>query len=290
MLKDLMNTKIKQLSEIGTAVYMVKKDAVKFPLGEFTEMQVTVMLLIKSGTFVIQIEQDIQYLRPFDLMVFPKGSRYREIQAGEKLKFYFISFPNDRIHFIEKQSFEDLWSKKVFKINLDQTDYLVLSLICRLLQAEGNVLISDNFAIELRRISSNLVLFELKLIYAKYLASAVLHISRAEKVAMEFLTVLSIHCRKHHTVKFYAGTLYVTPVYLNRAVKEVTGKTAKRLIAESILAEAVTLLEESPFTIAEIAEELEFSSLSAFDVFFKNLMCCTPSEYRTQAAERFKSR
>lgn len=42
MLKDLMNTKIKQLSEIGAAVYMVKKDAVKFPLGEFTEMQDTV--------------------------------------------------------------------------------------------------------------------------------------------------------------------------------------------------------------------------------------------------------
>lgn len=275
---------------MGAVVYIVKKDVIIFPIGKSMEMQDTAMLLIKSGTFTIQTEANVQYLEPFDLVVFPKGSSCREVEAGEKLKFYFISFPAGSGHFIQRQSFVDLWGKRVSKISLDQSDYLVLSLICRLLYAEGKDQLFNEFNAELRRISVNLLFFELKLIYAKYFTSDTLYVSRAEKVASQFLTVLSIHCRKHHAVKFYAGVLYVTPIYLNRAVKEVMGKTAKKIIVEAILAEAVSLLEDPQFSIAEIAEQLEFSSLSAFDVFFKNLMSCTPSEFRSHATDKFKSR
>lgn len=290
MLRDLMNNELKQFSGIEAVVYIFKKDAITFPVEESMEMRDTAMLLMKSGTFTIQTEESIQYLEPFDLVVFPKGCSCREIEVEEKLKFYLILFPASDVNFSQSQSFLDLWGKRVSKISLDQSDYLVLSLICRLLYIEGKNQLFNDYDIELRRISVNLLFFELKLIYAKYFPSDVLYFSRAEKVASQFLTVLSIHCRKHHAVKFYAGVLYVTSIYLNRAVKEVTGKTAKKLITEAILSEAVSLLEDPQFSIAEIAEELEFSSLSAFDVFFKNLMSCTPSEFRSHAADKFKSR
>jgi len=290
MLRDLMTKALKQFSVMGATVYIFKKDALTLPLGESQEMSDTAMVLMRSGTFTIQTEESTQYLKPFDVVIFPKGSCFIEMGAEEKLKFYLILFPARNVHFMQWQSFAALWGKSVSKISLDQSDYLVLSLICRLLYAEGKNQLFNDFDIELRRISSNLLLFELKLIYAKYFPSDTLYVSRTEKVASQFLTVLSIHCKKHHAVKFYAGVLYVTSVYLNRAVKEVTGKTAKKLIAEAVLAEAVSLLEDPQFSIAEIAEELEFSSLSAFDVFFKNLMSCTPSEFRSNAIERFKSR
>lgn len=277
---------------VGVTVYVVKKYILKNPVN-FT-VGSTVVLLMKSGRFKIQSGETSQELEASDLLIFPRKSDCTEIEAGEKLQFFLIRFSSgkDRSTYLNRHTdpFLYLTGKQAVKISLEESDYLVLSLICRLLNAQVKNVLPTDFEMELRRISSNLLVFELKLIYAKYCTSAGLHISSAEKLAMQFLTVLSIHCRKHHTVKFYSGVLYVTSIYLNRVVKEVTGKSAKKMITQAVLAEALHLLEDSSYTLAEIAEELEFSSLSAFDIFFKKSMYCTPSQYRLNAALRFKSR
>ena len=287
MLKDLLNTEMGSLSFMGdVAVCSVKQYGPRFPGGNSFEVRNAAVLLMKSGTFKIQSGETVQDLKAHDLFVFPKKSYCHEIGAGGELQFYLIRFSangnrgrNDCLH---NNSLLVAARKEALKISLDKNDYLVLSLMCRLVYAEENNMEATDFEADLRRISFNLLLFELKLIHAKYFISSALHMPRAEKLAIRFLTVLSIHCRKHHAVKFYAGVLYVTSGYLNRVVKQATGKTAKRMIAEAVLAQAVNLLEDSDFSIAEIAEELEFSSASAFDIFFKKLMFCTPSEYRSK--------
>ncbi|MCV2484336.1 AraC family transcriptional regulator [Flavobacterium sp. SH_e] len=294
MLKDLINSEINGLFSKGVAVYAVKEYWIKFSSWDSFQVRYPAVLLMKSGRFKIRSGETVHDLKAHDLLIFPKKSHCSEMEGGEKLRFYLIRLSSlkDRTGSMNLQA-DSLFFLKVkdaVKISLEASDYLVLSLICRLLHAEEMNQISTDFELELRRISTNLLLFELKLIYSKYFAYGGLHISRAEKLAVQFLTVLSIHCRKHHTVKFYAGVLYVTSGYLNRVVKQVTGKPAKKMITDAVLAEAVNLLEDSVFTIAEIAEELQFSSPSAFDIFFKKLMSCTPSEYRAEAAERFKSR
>lgn len=291
MLKDLINNEVDNLFHSGVIVFLVKRYGNYAADDSFT-IHNTAVLLMKSGAYRIETGGKIQDLEAHDLLVFPKKSECRELEAAEKLQFYLIRFSSGQrnISSIATDSFLYLTDKVTLKISLDENDYRVLSLICRLVYAEGKDTALNDFEMELGRISSNLLLFELKLIYAKYFTSEALHVSRAEKIVMKFLTVLSIHCRKHHTVQFYAGALYVTSGYLNSVVKQVTGKSAKKLITEAVLTEALKLLEDSVYTIAEIAEELEFSSASAFDIFFRKLMGCTPSEYRTQAAERFKSR
>ncbi|WP_348823360.1 helix-turn-helix domain-containing protein [Flavobacterium aestuarii] len=81
-------------------------------------------------------------------------------------------------------------------------------------------------------------------------------------------------------MSFYAGVLFVTSGYLNKIVKQVTGRTAKTLILEAIVVEAKNLLENSQSTVAEIAEELEFSTSSSFSIFFKRHTSLSPSQYR----------
>jgi AraC-like DNA-binding protein len=292
MLQDLINAEIISLSDLGVNVFVVKKYTEKYAAGGSFYVRNLGMLLLKSGQFAIQSGDSIYNLQPRDLLIVPNKSNCMELEKEGKLQFYFMRFPlNERnVSGVQIDSFIYLIGREALKIALDESDYLVMSLLCRLIYAEQKNIASTEFENELRRISTNLLLFELKLIYAKYVTSAGLHISRAEKIVMRFITVLSIHCRKHRTVQFYAGVLFVTSGYLNRVVKEVTGKPVKKMITEAVLAEAVNLLEDSEYTIAAIAEELEFSSLSAFDIFFKKLMHCTPSEYRSNAAERFKSR
>lgn len=294
MLKDLINSEMGGLPLVGLTVNSVKSYGTGAFAGDSFQTLNPSVLLVKSGRFKVQSEDAVQELQAHDLLLVPKKSQFLETEAGEKLHFYLIRFSSARdragVHLFQADSLLRLYGKRAAKISLDSSDYLVLSLICRLLQAEAKNPVCTDFEWELRRISSNLLLFELKLIYAKYLTSEALQVSRAEKLAMQFLSVLSIHCRKHHRVQFYAGALYVTSGYLNRVVKQVTGKPAKKIITEAVLAEAVLLLEDSEYAIAEIAEELEFSSASAFDIFFKKSMSCTPSEFRANNAERFKSR
>ena len=141
----------------------------------------------------------------------------------------------------------------------------------------------------LQQISFNLFLYELRLIYTKYTSDASANFSRKESLIIQFLTILTIHCKKQHSVRFYAGALCITSGHLNKIVKQITGKTVKILIAEAIITEAKKMLEDSQFTIAFIAEELEFSSASSFSIFFKRHTSISPSGYRSNAIDRFKA-
>lgn len=293
MLKELLSKEINYRSYMGISAYVVRKYVLLFGVESFT-IRDPALLLMKSGRLTIQNGEFSYNLIPHDLIFFPRKEVCTESKSAGKLQFYMIRFSPRReskeFSFRQIDSFIKMAGQQMLKIHLDQSDYMVLSLICRLLDAEEKKTEHSDFEMELWRLSSNLLLFELKLLFAKYFTSEILHVSRIERMTSQFLAVLSIHCRKHHTVKFYAGVLYVTSGYLNRVVKEVTGKPVKKIITEALLTEAINLLEDSEYTIAAIAEELEFSSSSAFDIFFKKLMHCTPSEYRSNAAERFKSR
>lgn len=67
---------------------------------------------------------------------------------------------------------------------------------------------------------------------------------------------------------------------LNRAVKEVTGKTTTLIIGERILQEAKIMLKQSDLSISEISYMLGFSEASHFNKFFKNAVGETPSLFR----------
>ena len=130
----------------------------------------------------------------------------------------------------------------------------------------------------------------MRLIYTKYTSDASANFSRKESLIIQFLTILTIHCKKQHSVRFYAGALCITSGHLNKIVKQSIGRTVKLLIAEAIIIEAKNMLEDSSLTLAAIAEELEFGNASSFSVFFKRHTSFTPSEYRSNTIERFKSR
>lgn len=80
----------------------------------------------------------------------------------------------------------------------------------------------------------------------------------------------------------FAFHLSVHVNHLNRAVKEVTGKTTTHLIAARIVREAVALLENSDWTIGEIASGLGFSEAAYFSNFMKKNTGKSPLEFRTK--------
>jgi len=78
----------------------------------------------------------------------------------------------------------------------------------------------------------------------------------------------------------YAGQLAVHVNYLNRAVRETTGKPTSSHIAARIIAEAKALLQHSDWSVAEIAYALGFEYPAYFNNYFKRLTGSTPNSFR----------
>lgn len=78
----------------------------------------------------------------------------------------------------------------------------------------------------------------------------------------------------------FATQLSVHTSHLNRAVKQITGKTTSGLIAERVLLEAKILLKYTQWNISEIAYALGFTEASHFNNFFRRQVNINPSQYR----------
>ena len=82
------------------------------------------------------------------------------------------------------------------------------------------------------------------------------------------------------TAQQYAQHLNVHTNYLNRAVKEVTGKSTTAHITERIITEAKALLQHTDWSISEIAYALGYEYPTYFNNFFKKSTGTNPKSFR----------
>ena len=95
-----------------------------------------------------------------------------------------------------------------------------------------------------------------------------------------FLSSVRNKHRKHREVQHYAEKQNMSRRYFSRIIKQVSDQSAKEWINAEILQTIKNLLQQTNFRINEIAAELNFSSPSALNEFFKKEMGVTPTEYR----------
>jgi len=82
------------------------------------------------------------------------------------------------------------------------------------------------------------------------------------------------------TAQDFAASLSVHPNYLNRSVKDVTGKPTSVHIAERIALEAKALLLYTDWSVADIAHGLGFEYPTYFNNYFKRVTGVTPQSLR----------
>ncbi|MDJ1498077.1 helix-turn-helix transcriptional regulator [Cytophagaceae bacterium DM2B3-1] len=85
---------------------------------------------------------------------------------------------------------------------------------------------------------------------------------------------------KLRTAQDFADQLAVHVNYLNRSVKEVTGKPISVHIAERITAEAKALLQHTNWSIGDIGYSLGFDYPSYFNNYFKRVTGASPNSFR----------
>ncbi len=111
--------------------------------------------------------------------------------------------------------------------------------------------------------------------------------SRITRVFLELLErqfpVESVDSPLHlRTAQDYANILSIHVNYLNRCVKEITGKSTTTLISERIANEAKALLRHTDWNISEIAFALGFEYPTYFNNFFKKMTGDNPRFFRLQ--------
>jgi len=79
----------------------------------------------------------------------------------------------------------------------------------------------------------------------------------------------------------FAASLGVHVNYLNRAVKQITGKPTTEHISHRIASEATALLQHTNWNVADIAYALGFEYPSYFNNFFSRIKGLTPTNVRT---------
>lgn len=102
---------------------------------------------------------------------------------------------------------------------------------------------------------------------------------RKEELFRKFIELLNIHIGKHK-LPFYAEKMNISPQYLSRLVEDSSGTAARDWINRAVVLQAKLLLRNSKYTIEQIAEELNFSTVPYFCRLFKREVGTTPTEYR----------
>jgi AraC-like DNA-binding protein len=104
--------------------------------------------------------------------------------------------------------------------------------------------------------------------------------TRSDVIFSRFINLLQENFRKERRVGWYASQLEITAKYLSEVVKNVSKRTPNEWIDSYVVLEIRVLLKNSPKTIKEITEELNFPNQSFLGKYFKEHVGVSPSEYR----------
>lgn len=172
---------------------------------------------------------------------------------------------------IFNMSFLETWSKSVYTIS-EHLFGFIENIFKRIDWeknfGESNLIIVNSYVITL--------LLELNSLYNGSIHSNRAAVELNQKFKKEVFNSLD----KQQSIAEYANTLSVSPNYLNKCVKSVTGKSASNLLSQIKLVESKYLLMMSNTTVTEVAQKMGFEDTSYFSRFFKKYNGATPLEFR----------
>lgn len=110
---------------------------------------------------------------------------------------------------------------------------------------------------------------------------SILTTDRVGYIVSQFLTLMeSGRPKTQREVAYYADLLNVTPKYLSDTIKRVTGHSTSDYINRAASAIIINYLKDSKLSIMQIADEMQFTSVSYFSRYCTKHIGMSPSQYR----------
>jgi len=222
------------------------------------------------------------------LVFFNRNVPYSWETSSEQQSGYFCLFNDDFLNGMNRtKSFMDSPVSKndtipVYFINEQQEKYLLEIYQKMASEMESSYV----YKYELIKNHVNLIIHEAVKMQASQVSDN--HVNGSTRIAACFTELMErqfpIDSPEHklqlRTAKDYAQRLSIHINHLNRALKEVTGKTTTEHITERLIQESKILLKNSNWSIAEIAYCLGFEYPEYFNNLFKKQTGITPNSFR----------
>lgn len=191
---------------------------------------------------------------------------------------------SERTESLQHSPFFKLGGTPILKISESQRDFLEILFQKMIEEQKADYAYKD----EMMRNYINLIIHEA----LKMQPSEEFHPQKnaANRIAAVFMELLERQFPiesadtplKLKTAQDYATNLNMHVNYLNRAVKQVTGKSTTTHITERIASEAKALLQHTDWNISEIAYALGFEYPTYFNNFFKRMTGTNPKSMRME--------
>ena len=113
------------------------------------------------------------------------------------------------------------------------------------------------------------------------------HSDRTAYIVKQLMDLLSTGIsRTEREVSYYAERLHVSPKYLSATVKRVTGHSVSSFIDRHTVPILKKYLDDERLSLTQIADRMNFTSLSYFSRYCTKHLGLSPSEYRRSLQPR----
>jgi AraC-like DNA-binding protein len=106
------------------------------------------------------------------------------------------------------------------------------------------------------------------------------HIDHMHGKVSEIVKYVNIRYTKKITLESISESFYISPYYLSRSFKRVTGFTFIEYLNSLRIREAQQLLKESHLNVSDIADKVGYESQTHFGRVFKKITGLSPLQYR----------
>ena len=234
---------------------------------------------ITGGEALLEIGEDRYYFKKNECAVIPAGHSFA-VRYFDNCTGYMGGFNTDYIQCNHDgrnlmQSFGILrqWSTREVLLDEEQAQYVthIMDKLC----SEQD-----------RSCNQNIIRANLSAFLTEMEESVVPTMERDDapvtnnEICNKYVELVFARCNYSIHLSEYAEKLNVTHDFLNKTVRQVTGKSPLDWIREAVLLEAKVLLRQTSKTVNEISDHVGMTDPSYFSRFFKKQTGCTPLEYR----------
>lgn len=243
-----------------------------------------------EGSFCVDLNLKTFYVGKDTLFIYEPGNIIRfylpDKPSGKPVRFRIVAISMEFIHEVEK----DIARLYTSSVAVHEDPFLTFSgpdimTVNKFYELTESLVNADSLGCKeaLHSLVASVIFFFQPFWMAKREArkgEVPNHSAKAREKVDEFIRLVTEHHMTEHYLAFYAEKLGITPKYLSKLVRDVTGRSAPDWIDSFLVLEAKNMLKYSDMAIKEIVYEMRFPDQSSFYKFFKLHTGMIPSEYR----------
>lgn len=237
------------------------------------EYEICIMV---SGDRRYFIHKDIYMAQPGDILLIPPGCTHRSVTISDTYERYLVYFKEN---FIKESKLLQCFENPHFSVSNRRFGHITDVLCDMVYEIKKN----DDYS----EIMLHAYLQRLLMLFCRYReAPSIREFENYDKNMQEVARYIRSHYREQISLKMIADAVFLSPSYLSKRFKEVTGFGVNEYINGIRMREAELLLTGTNKSIVEIADKCGFNDSNYFGDSFKKMTGCSPSQYRKQFKNR----